>query len=157
VFLIFGGKTYEMAPNTWSSGIQDPSKEFCSNYGRPYAGASGTAVGTGYTNTAELVVASVDCNSEAAAAVMAYGGSDSSAGQWFLPSKDELNAMYNYSQISGFNAVTYGFRSGSYWSSSRFTPGSLSSYTAWWQGFPSGSVRGEDQDTSYYVRPIRSF
>lgn len=154
VFLISGGLTYEMAPNTWSSGSQDPSQEVCSNYGTPYAGASGTAVGTGFTNTAELVVESVNCNSEAAAAVRAYGGTDSSTGQWFLPSKDELNAMYNYSQVSGFNAVTYGFRSGSYWSSSRFSP---TSYSSWWQSLLSGSVNTEDQDTSYYVRPIRTF
>ena len=135
-------------------GGQDPSKEFCSNYGRPFAGASGIAVGTGTTNTAEMVVASVACNSEAAAAVMAYGATDSSAEQWFLPSKDELNAMYNYSQISGFNAVTYGFVSGSYWSSSKFD---VLSYSSWWQQFVNGATSGEDQDTSYYVRPIRSF
>ena len=154
VFLISGGKTYEMAPKTWSGGVEDPSKDFCINYGTPYTGASGTAVGTGTTNTAEMVVASVACNSEAAAAVMAYGGTDSSAGQWFLPSKDELNAMYNYSQVSGFDSVTYGFRSGSYWSSSRFSP---LSYSSWWQGFTSGTINTEDQDTSYYVRAIRSF
>ena len=154
VFLISDGKTYEMAPKTWSGGVQDPSKEFCSNYGDPFAGASGTAVGTGYTNTAEMVVASVACNSEAAAAVRAYPGTDSSAGQWFLPSKDELNAMYNYSQISGFNAVTYGFRSGSYWSSSKFSPLSFASN---WQEFTSGRTGNEDQDVAYYVRPIRSF
>lgn len=156
VFLISGGKTYEMAPKTWNGGGEDPSKEFCMDTVFAFTGAFGTAVGTGTTNTAEMVIASVACNPEAADAVRAYPGTDSSAGQWFLPSKDELNAMYNYSQISGFNAVTYGFESGFYWSSSRLSSSSTS-YSSWWQRFTSGTTGSEDQDVPYYVRPIRSF
>ena len=36
------------------------------------------------------------CSSNAAAAVLAYAPSGSSAGEWFLPSRVEMKAMCNY-------------------------------------------------------------
>ena len=76
-----------------------------------------------------------------------YGGYD----DWFLPSKDELNVMYNNLQDNGlgsFSTNTY------YWSSFEDDGGN-----AWCQDFRSGSqywVFG-DRENSYYVRPVRAF
>ena len=74
---------------------------------------------------------------------------------WFLPSKDELNAMWLYSQVGGFNTATYGFASDDYWSSSQFSASS-----AWNQSLANGAqfgAGGLKSFTSVRVRPIRSF
>lgn len=92
------GLRYEMAPSAWGAGetglrwCHDPAS---SAY--PVPGATGTAIGTGKLNT-EAMAGSVSCNSDVALAALAYPGSDSSAGQWFLPSKDELNAFCYYTR-----------------------------------------------------------
>ena len=134
VFLISGGLTYEMAPKTWNDG-RDPALTWCDGM-RSTPGASGTAVGTGSANTAGMA-ASGGCSSNAAAAVLAYAPTGTNAGEWFLPSQDELNAMCNYSRnpaspsapsvaCSGYQDFTfsisaYGF-SGffMYWSSTEY-------------------------------------
>jgi hypothetical protein len=162
VFLISGGLTYEMAPNTWSNGT-DPSLSMCASPS-PIPLPSATAVGTGEANTA-AIAASVFCGSVAAAAVLAYGGTDSSTGQWFLPSQDELNEMCNYSrnpaapptgactgaQDSTFAASAFGF-SGFLWSSSQ-----KSDANQWFQSFNDGSQSHMQKWLSNTVRPIRAF
>ena len=87
--------------------------------------------------------------------MLAYAPAGTSAGQWFLPSKDELNEMWLYSQVGGFNTATYGFASDDYWSSSQFSASS-----AWNQSLANGAqfgAGGLKSFTSVRVRPIRSF
>ena len=172
------GLRYEMAPNTWGAGEQglrwcynSPSSSY------PVPGATETAVGTGKSNTAAMA-ASGTCNSEAAAAVIAYGGTDSSAGQWFLPSRDELYAMCYFSlyltaapnpTIECFNATSgavqnpafnaaYKFTSAGptttlYWSSSQTFPdraAGVEFFDGWlWEGCGKNGL--------LKVRPIRAF
>lgn len=75
---------------------------------------------------------------------------------WFLPSKDELNAMYTNSRVSGFDTVTYGFADDYYWSSSQY-----STSAAWAQDFDTGDQdyanKGLEYFFKFFVRPIRSF
>jgi hypothetical protein len=172
VFLISGGLTYEMAPKNWNDPTNpsalDPVLTWCDNQTTNVSGASGTAVGTGSANTAAMA-ASVACSSNAAAAVRAYAPSGTSAGQWFLPSKDELNAMCNYSrtwagtpstlgctgaQNGAFASSSYGFSSNYFWSSSQVD--ALSAYS---RNFPDGADNIGYKDNSYpqLVRPIRAF
>jgi hypothetical protein len=67
-------------------------------------------------------------------------------GDWFLPSKGELNQMYvNKSVIGGFSAP-------SYWSSSEYGAGTL-----WAQNFNSGEQFWSYKDYSGGVRPVRAF
>lgn len=169
VFLISGGLRYEMAPKTWS-GVSDPLLTWCDGL-TAVPGAVGTLVGTGSANTAAMA-ASGACSSDAAAAVGLYAPAGSSAGQWFLPSKDELNAMCYYSrnltaspdptvscyaasgttQNGTFAGGTYGFASASYWSSSQ-----SSTSNAWYQGLFDGYQGNDVKFNALRVRPVRAF
>ncbi len=163
VFLIDNGVRYEMAPNTWGPG--EGGLEWCVDFTDHQSG-SGTAIGTGAANTAEMA-ASAACSSAAAAAVLAYPGTDSSAGQWFLPSLDELNAMCNYSrnptspatgtctgaQDGAFALSSFGFDV-FYWTSSQQQ---LLTFASWVQDFSSGLQNGAYKITPERVRPIRAF
>jgi hypothetical protein len=89
------------------------------------------------------------CTSGAANLVDAYTRTVSGVvyGDWFLPSKGELNQMYvNRVAIGGF--ATY-----SYWSSSE------SNYEgAWLQYFGDGSQEANYKvQSAFYVRPVRAF
>ena len=65
---------------------------------------------------------------------------------WTLPTKDELNILYqNRYKIIGFADYFY-------WSSSEYDH----SY-AWYQSFYDGDQDYYEKHTTYYVRPIRSF
>lgn len=163
VFLIDNGVRYEMAPNTWGPG--ESGLQWCVGFADIQSG-SGTAIGTGAANTAEMA-SSVDCSSEAAAAVDAYAPPGTSAGEWFLPSLDELNAMCNYSrnpaapatgtctgtQDPTFAASSFGFGT-HYWTSSQqqsFT------FASWFQDFGDGYQTGAYKTNQLRVRPIRAF
>ena len=146
VFLISGGLTYEMARKTWSGGAADPTTAWCNVTGTDITGAEGTAVGTGSANTTDMLAA---CTSGAAVSARAYAGGGQS--DWFLPSKDQLNAMYNY-QGSIVDTATYGFGSTSYWTSSE-DPASW----GWSQDFSNGSQVGLRKDLTASVRPVRAF
>jgi hypothetical protein len=65
---------------------------------------------------------------------------------WFLPSKSELDQLYEHNVSAGI------FAAGGYWSSSEFA-----SDAAWSQGFSGGSQNGKEKSTSVYVRAIRAF
>jgi hypothetical protein len=163
VFLISGGLTYEMAPKTWGAS-ETTGIAWCNNTSSDVTGAVGTAVGTGSANT---IAIDTDCTSGAGQAASDYAGGGLT--DWFLPSKDELNAMCNYSrtwtgtpstgactgvQNGPFAAGTYGFAGDDYWSSSQ---GDAS--WAWFQFFYDGyqSGTGTSKGTAYRVRPVRAF
>ena len=181
VFLISGGLRYEMAPKTWSGGSSDSSQIwtttalFCYALGSSTAelncqlndlypetssgaqAASSTAsqaVGMGSANTAaikaSMTAGSVASSAYAAGMASAYAGGGLT--DWFLPSKDELNAMYTYSQVGGFNAATYGFASDTYWSSSQSAVGD-----AWYQDLGNGIANNATKNDAVRVRPVRTF
>ncbi|MBK9741420.1 MAG: hypothetical protein IPO93_18525 [Actinobacteria bacterium] len=169
IFLIDSGLRYEMAPSTWVAG--DSSRlTWCDSVPVDVPLAIGTAVGTGAANTAAMA-ASVECSSDAAAAVLAYPATDSSAGEWFLPSWSELNAMCNYSrspsspappsvdcsgaQDGTFAGSDFGFTVGSYWSSTQ-----ANDWDAWLISLSSGSTGSRNKNIDnppWRVRPIRTF
>ena len=65
---------------------------------------------------------------------------------WGLPTKDELNVLYqNKDKIGGF-AGNY------YWSSTE-----ANNYYAWFQDFNVGVQVNVDKVNAYYVRAIRAF
>jgi hypothetical protein len=170
IFLNDRGICYEMAPNTWSGSVSDPSLTWCNEATSDITGAVGTAIGTGSANS---IAVDAGCTSGAAqaAADLVLGGKD----DWFLPSKDELNAMCDYSRYLGappdptlscygsfsgsgttqdatFAASAYGFADSSYMSSSQY-----SSEREWYQSMRFGSQSYALKSGTLRARPIRAF
>jgi hypothetical protein len=84
------GRYMEAAPNRWNGRWSDSS--FVSGcYGLSIPGASAVGLGSGRRNTEAIVAACPEANIAARVAdgLVLNGKSD-----WFLPSRDELNAMY---------------------------------------------------------------
>jgi hypothetical protein len=104
--------------------------------------ATGTAIGTGYQNTVNVMAS---CPG-ASAVKICYDLVLNGYSDWYLPSKDELNILYLNRDIIG------GFTGESYLSSSK----SDNSVYVWDQNFLSGWQQG---NFAYmlYVRAIRSF
>ena len=107
-------KYLEAASNTWSGGSLDPTRTWATVLTpsfRPVTGADGTAIGTGYKNSLEIVAQ--DGNVAAtSAAVAARGYTGGSKNDWYLPSKDELTQLQKEKTTVGGISKVY------YWSSS---------------------------------------
>ncbi len=147
------GKYFEAAPADL-----DSIKIWCSDTAT-LLGASGTAIGTGAANTAEMLLT---CTSGAAFSAHAYSRINNSItySDWFLPSQEELNQLCMYakeqaqsrSACTGSSAPTAGFVAGAYWSSSEYD-----AYVAWLQSFNVGSQDSYVKSDAAYVRPVRTF
>lgn len=75
-------------------------------------------------------------------------------GEWFLPSKDELNLMYINLHLFGVGNFGFPQDANFYWSSSELN---VVEYFAYYQGFNDGSVDYMSKTFSAYIRPCRSF
>jgi len=119
-------------------------------------GAIGTSIGTGRTNTQKIV--NVEGNGDYAAKLcdelVINGYND-----WFLPSLDELNLMYENLYLNGLG----NFEPTNYWSSSEF-----SASNAWYQLFSNGGQNNyeirfngnksnNDRDYPRRARAVRAF
>jgi hypothetical protein len=111
--------------------------------GTSIAGAGGTAVGTGAQNTADILAG---CSVTGIAAQIAddytLGGYD----DWFLPSKGELNKLYQQRNVVGEFAFD------GYWSSTK-----LDSHDAWAQIFTIGIQYYPSKSNPLRVRAVRAF
>jgi len=126
------------------------------------------AFGQGFYNTS--LMAGPGLTSEAKDVVIAYGGSNGSTGQWFIPSMNELNELCKYArgQVTGEITVQCtssgslksdsqsefgGFDGGhGYWSSSQMNYGIV-----WYFDFNSGGYNGSGTAGYGNIRPIRAF
>lgn len=143
-----GSQYFEAACIGWSDGTcggfdyVDPKAEWGCR-GSLIMGADGTAIGTGEQNTVDIMR---DCSALGIAARLAgaleLGGQD----DWFLPSKDELDQMYEERNEIG------GLFSEVYWSSFE-----SSDYNSWYQGLGDGGQYDDSKSYPHYVRPIRAF
>jgi hypothetical protein len=107
-------------------------------------GGTLTAVGTGYANT---YIHMTGIEHPAAAICRDYRSEFE--GNWFLPSKDELNQMYLHKAIIG------GLDTAFYWSSTE-----VDNFNSWSQSFRTGyqnSSSSKIHSRTYRVRPIRAF
>ena len=80
--------------------------------------ATGTAIGTGATNTDAIINVQGVATSYAAGLARAYDGGEYN--DWFLPSKDELNTMYQNKETINSTALANSgslFKDNWYWSS----------------------------------------
>ncbi len=120
-------------------------------------GTSGDGLYAGAMNTAMIVSAQIADNQAGSFAalvaanysILADGitpctgdASESCYGDWYLPSKAELNLLYNQG----------GFAVGSYWSSTESGAGN-----AWLQHFNGGSQGIDIKSYSLRVRAVRAF
>jgi hypothetical protein len=136
-------------------------------------------IGQGFNNTSVMKVSGA--TSAAQAAVLAYAGS-SIAGQWFIPSMNELNELCKYARgqttgnlkvacttgdtlktgtandLGGFVANGYWSSSEYDWSSSGYDPSSeYDALLAWGQDFLNGNQGLIDKNLTTFVRPVRAF
>jgi len=118
-------------------------------YGTSISGADGIAIGTGYQNTMDIVAG---CSETPIAASEALAYESEGYSDWYLPSIDELDEMYNTIGNGGTEGNIGGFTNNWYWSSSE------SSYVgAWGIGFSSGDSYGFNRVSTSRVRAVRSF
>jgi hypothetical protein len=112
-------------------------------------GATGTAIGTGFSNTSNIIASQGGtATSYAAGVARAYTGGGYT--DWYLPSKDELNKLYlNRVAIGGFISNDL------YWSSSENQ--NYPYHSAWLQDFGNGGPLSIFKNFDVNVRAIRSF
>ena len=136
-------KYLEAAPITGVGAWNDNAYQWSGNLNTA-TGATATAIGTGYSNTLEMVRQVGAGTTGAGSAARSYRGGGKT--DWHLPSKDELNELRLNRTVAG--AV------GGYWSSSEAT-----ATGAWDQGFYDGFQGVADPGKQQYtfVRPIRAF
>ncbi len=142
------GLFYEAAPSTWSSPSGDPTSAWC-NRTSTLLGVASEVTGTGAMDgAAKTTVMLGVCTSGAANLADEYTVTVNGVvyGDWFLPSKGELNQMYVNKTAIG------GFVSGVYWSSSE---GDASH--AWYQAFNDGTQFYFFKAGAGFVRPVRAF
>ena len=135
------------APSDQSSGAQWGCP------GTTISGADGTAIGTGNQNTIEI---EAGCTTAGTAADICANLTLGGHSDWFLPSKDELNLMYdNIGQGGVLDLGNVGnFANDWYWSSTEYD---ASNYRAWDQDFNDGGQDDVNKGISYYVRAVRVF
>ena len=109
-------------------------------------GADRTAVGTGMQNT-EDIIKQQGADSEYAAA-LCTGLSFAKCDDWFLPSKDELQLMYQVLSSDDNEGVRFV----NYWSSSE-----ASDYNSWINIFNQGLEATHNKELQFSVRAVRAF
>lgn len=104
---------------------------------------TGTALGTGSANTDKIIAQNGSGISYAAGLARLYDGGGYT--DWYLPSIDELNKLYeNHAAIGGF--IDY------YWSSSESAVDG-----AFYQNYSNGLINGGSKINYTKVRAVRSF
>ncbi len=113
---------------------------------------TGTAIGDGWLNTQKL-----DCDdirkypaAEACRSYEANGFSD-----WFLPSKDEMKAVYE--NLKGNEEMKWKTGYGGYWTSSENTEDTLGEGAWAWNPQDGTYKKKYRTNTAVFVRPVRAF
>jgi hypothetical protein len=114
-----------------------------------------TMIGSGAANTTLMADA---CKTGAATSVREFDGGGMT--DWFLPSKDELNELYEQRDtVGGFGIGNDGSSFDAYWSSTQSDEGTTGfADVAWTQYFDGGEQQGNDCKCNLYgVVPVRAF
>ena len=106
-------------------------------------GGTSTAIGTGAANTTAILAG---CTTAGIAAKLCHDYNGGGYTDWYLPSRDELQILYNNKIIIGSFASAY------YWSSSE-----PNASDALGQNFISGFPFFSSKYNTFYVRAVRSF
>ena len=143
-------KYLEAAPSGWNTGA-DPAISWATNINDnqttavPAGGAALNGIGNGYKNSEDIVAQTGNvAASSAAVAARAYRGNGLT--DWYLPTSDEVQQLYNQRTTVG------GLGTDFYWSS-RQTGTNLASA----QRFSDGAGGSGNKFSAFLVRPIRAF
>jgi hypothetical protein len=128
----------EAAPNDMPTELAWAS----SRYFYTSISGTGSAIGAGRKNTA--LILAVDAAAPAAKACKEY--SNGGKTDWFLPSMDELNMLYESRNFVGNMGTAW------YWSSSQ-----RGSFNAWPHLFGNGGQFNDYKNKTYSVRAVRAF
>ena len=123
-------------------------------------GSNGTAIGTGYQNTMDIVNHGCeiyepywDQGTTITAAQAALNHESEGYSDWYLPSIDELQSMYYTIGNGGSEGNIGGFQNNRYWCSSEYT-----NNVAWGVDFGNGNAASNhSKSNTYRVRVIRAF
>ena len=127
------------APTDQSTGIQWWNGSFIGT------GAIGTAIGTGQSNTNTIIAAQ---GTGSYAATLCDGLTIGIYSDWFLPSRNELNKLYQNLHQNGFGFFSNNY----YWSSTE-----KDLLNAWLQDFGLGVQFDLGKFDAYRVRAVRAF
>ena len=153
-----GWRYIEAAPDAWANGTTTGDSQIAwGPDGTPISGGTETGIGKGKSNTQNIMTQATTGGTEfsAAKACSSYSvtvGSTTYSG-WFLPSRDELVALYTnlVNSNSTTQKGTWKTSSGAhYWSSSVENENN-----AYCIKFDSGSASIILRSSSKYVRPVR--
>jgi hypothetical protein len=142
VFYVTDGGAHglEVSPTTYSSVWSNVEERLVA------PGASGTAIGTGLTNS-NAIIAQLGHTGSAAKICRDYRSTEE--GDWFLPSYDEIAELYNTRSDVG------GIADDRYWSSSELQiDGPIGPFC---YDFGSGGATFLYKDSVHRVRPVRAF
>jgi len=119
-------------------------------YGTDLSGAGGQVIGTGYQNTLDI---EAGCSEIPIAAGEALAYASDGYDDWYLPSKDELEEIYNSIAQGSAEGNIGVFQNHLYWSSSEFNING-----AWGFNFANnGGASADGKSNTFRVRAIRSF
>jgi hypothetical protein len=137
----------------WGCGYQPSNPYSCEDMQTDvYDGNWHTGMGYGYFNTnAALIIPGLDANTAVSSAVNEYTINSNGVqySDWYLPSKDELQAMSPLSQQLGLTPSSY------YWSSTEWE--SFPQYYSYVLDVASGQMVYFGKQNYFYVRPVRYF
>jgi hypothetical protein len=102
-------------------------------------------IGAGMYNTPQIMIDQTPGNYAAQSCASYQGGG---YGDWYLPSKYELNLLYQQKAVVGAFSSLY------YWSSTEYY---LNNNDSWMQSFSNGYQYYYDKSSTFFVRAIRAF
>lgn len=148
VFYVYDGGLHGLIASTADQNGGVPVRWYGGTNTNTRARADG--IGAGLKNTSIIIAnqGAIDGNAFAATLCNEYSVTAGGVtyGDWYLPSKYEINLLYLQRLLVG------GFANGGYWSSTEFN-----STDAWPMDFASGTQNNDIKATSGYVRAIRAF
>lgn len=129
--------------------LKSPTGQFTHQWSRSFdewTGSTGEGVGGGVMNT--MLMLSAQREDPDSVARLSTDLIEEGYGDWYLPSREELNMMYENLQLANLG----NFAASIYWSSSEFDD-----FTARVQEFPQGFQSIDGKFLRYRARAIRAF
>lgn len=151
-----GWRWLEAAPYGWYDGNEDPMTRWGPEGGAWETGATASVIGSGHTNTDMIVAMLQDYWEGDYAANLCVQSDYGGFSDWFLPSRDELNLMYQVLHQNGIGGFSGG--GSELWESYYWTSTESDVWSAWRQIFANGTQFDQYKaDPEPRVRPVRQF